>query len=107
VYFYKAMPVAKGGNTKFLVSHLIDLMIPINFKNHFSCPGGIYSLVLPSPPATVETGAMGREIESRQGIAWLGFLRKKSLQLLRRRFAQFQSCQMAYFPSQNPNLGKF
>jgi hypothetical protein len=27
-------------------------------------------LVLSSPPATVETGAMGREIESRQGIGW-------------------------------------
>jgi hypothetical protein len=27
-------------------------------------------LVVSSPPATEETGAMGREIESRQGIGW-------------------------------------
>jgi hypothetical protein len=27
-------------------------------------------LVLSSPPATEETGAMDREIESRQGIGW-------------------------------------
>jgi hypothetical protein len=27
-------------------------------------------LVISSLPATVETGAMGREIESRQGIWW-------------------------------------
>jgi hypothetical protein len=27
-------------------------------------------LVTSTPPATEETGAMGREIESRQGIGW-------------------------------------
>jgi hypothetical protein len=34
-------------------------------------------LVVLSPPATEETGAMGREIESRQGIGWK-FLEKKN-----------------------------
>jgi hypothetical protein len=33
-----------------------------------------------SPPATDETGAMGREIESRLGIRWLAvFFRKEAL----------------------------
>jgi hypothetical protein len=28
-------------------------------------------LVVSSPPTTEETGAMGREVESRKGIGWL------------------------------------
>jgi hypothetical protein len=31
-------------------------------------PSGVVNLVVSSPPATEETGAMGREIESRQSI---------------------------------------
>jgi hypothetical protein len=32
------------------------------------CTGGIAYVVVMSPPATEETGAMGREIKSRQGF---------------------------------------
>jgi hypothetical protein len=31
-------------------------------------------LVVLYPPATEETGAMGREIESRQGIGWYDYI---------------------------------
>jgi hypothetical protein len=31
-------------------------------------PGGVMYIVVSSPPATLETGAMGREVESRQCI---------------------------------------
>jgi hypothetical protein len=33
-------------------------------------------LVVSSPPATVETGALGRDIESRQGKGWLLLIKK-------------------------------
>jgi hypothetical protein len=33
-------------------------------------PGGVVYVVVSSLPATEETGAMGREIKSRQGIGW-------------------------------------
>jgi hypothetical protein len=35
-------------------------------KNYATCPSG----VVPSPHDTEETGAIGREIESRKGIGW-------------------------------------
>jgi hypothetical protein len=36
-------------------------------------------LVVSSPPAAEETGAMGREIESRQGIGWSLYILKMLL----------------------------
>jgi hypothetical protein len=34
------------------------------------CHGGMVNVVVSSPPATEEIGAMGREIESRLVIGW-------------------------------------
>jgi hypothetical protein len=39
-------------------------------RNLDLCPGGVVYLVVSSPPATEETGAMGSEIKSRQCIGW-------------------------------------
>jgi hypothetical protein len=38
--------------------------------NYLGSHGGVVYVVVLSPPATKESGAMGREIESRQGIGW-------------------------------------
>jgi hypothetical protein len=39
-------------------------------KEQNGSPGRVVYIAVLSTPATAETGAMGREIESRQGIGW-------------------------------------
>jgi hypothetical protein len=59
VYFLVTLPLSHSGSPE-----------------HNSCSRRLKTLawrrglVVSSPPATEETGAMGREIESRQGIGW-------------------------------------
>jgi hypothetical protein len=48
-----------------------DNILHIRQETKWSCPGGgVVYIVLSSPPANEEIGAMGREIESCQGIGW-------------------------------------
>jgi hypothetical protein len=39
-------------------------------KIGLQCPNGVVYIVVSSPSATEDIGAMGLEIESRQGIGW-------------------------------------
>jgi hypothetical protein len=48
---------------------IVYLILIHKFDEMFSSPWR-RGLVVSSPPTTEETGAMDREIESRQGIAW-------------------------------------
>jgi hypothetical protein len=42
------------------------------------CPGGVFYIVVSCPPAKKEIGAMGCEIQSRQGRGWYLFKKKKA-----------------------------
>jgi hypothetical protein len=55
-----------GKSKKIVIIHNIDPWPSKNKQNSKWRRG----LVVSSPSATEETGAMGREIESRQGIGW-------------------------------------
>jgi hypothetical protein len=44
-----------------------NVIVLSNSYAHIICPGWWRGLVVSSPPAIGDTGAMGREIESRQG----------------------------------------
>jgi hypothetical protein len=50
---------------------MLPISCVVNFykrKHCNSCPGGVVTLVVSSPPVTEAIGAMGREIESCQGV---------------------------------------
>jgi hypothetical protein len=64
---YDFLPKSETSNDKM---SKFRLYVPRLENVHFLSMTWRLGLVVSSPPATEETGAMGREIESRQGIGW-------------------------------------
>jgi hypothetical protein len=49
----------------------LQKLFNVGLNKHKHCPGGVVYLMISSPAAADgETGAMGREIESRLGVGW-------------------------------------
>jgi hypothetical protein len=62
---YKIKQLRKELHSRAIFVHLYLTLIKFSSVKPWWC-----CLVVLSPPATEETGAMGREVESRRGIGW-------------------------------------
>jgi hypothetical protein len=78
--FISAKSVGSYLGSSLLLKKIGNVFLPVGVFRPQSlwCSGGQRNLIMPlrhglvvsSPPATVKIGAVGREIESRQGIGW-------------------------------------